>query len=549
MGEHRGGSGSLTGHVSGSWDCGEYSGKGTALFVEAEETARGWTVSITGRQATDRQGGRLGRLAERLEELDAGLSRVVARGTIVRRAIRRLESGIGPRARGRAFDSGDLIRPLLLPTRIEDSLYPYQRRGVAWLLRRKRALLADDMGLGKTAQVLCAVRRLIRRGTVGWGVVVAPGTLMANWVAEARKWAPELCTLPMRPRGDEREDAWGRAVRRAHLLITSYEQLRQPPRSLLGTPPDFLVADEAHRLRRRESGWHRGVRSVRTEWLWALTGTPVERDAEDLAVLMSLLDERRFSWDDRLLHPTALRARAGPYMLRRRKVEVLGELPRVIEREEELELTDAQRDAYRKAVRVYGRTAGAASYLALFGELRALCDMEAGSGSSSKLDRICGILDDVAIAGEKAVVFSYLLRPLYELARRLASTGVGFEVLSGNMTLSERREALERFRKGRKCVALLASSRVGSEGLTLTEANHVIFLNRWWNPSANSQARDRVVRIGQRRVVFVWGFTCRGTVETALKGILSDKRRSFEELVEALDSSENVDQGWLFAMP
>ena len=517
--------------------------------MQAEATGRGWTVSIARRQVAEHQRGRLGRLAERLQELDAGLSRVVARGGIVRRAIPGLESGVGPQARNGAFASGDLVRPLLLPCRVEDSLYPYQRRGVAWLLRKKRALLADDMGLGKTAQVLCAVRRLIRRGTVGWGVVVAPGTLMANWVAETRKWAPELCALVVRPQGHGREGAWSRAVRRAHLLITSYEQLREPPASLLETRPDFLVADEAHRLRRRESGWHQGFRSVRTEWLWALTGTPVERDAEDLAVLMSLLDERRFSWDDRMLHPTALQARAGPYMLRRRKAEVLRELPRVVEREEELELTDAQREAYRKAVCAHGGKPGSGSYLALFGKLRALCDMEAESGSSSKLDRICGVLDDVASAGEKAVVFSYLLPPLYELARRLGRAGVGFEVLTGNMRLSERREAVDRFRNDATCVAFLASSRVGSEGLTLTEANHVIFLNRWWNPSANSQARDRVVRIGQKRAVLVWGFTCRDTVEAALQGILREKRRTFEELVEALGRSEDSEPSWLFAMP
>lgn len=447
------------------------------------------------------------------------------------------------------YRSEDLVRPLLLPLKIRDSLYPYQRRGVAWLLRRKRALLADDMGLGKTAQVLAAARRLIRFGRARWGLVVAPRTLIANWVVEARKWAPELCVLTVQPLGNVRADGWARAVRRGHLLITSYEQLREPPPALLQAPPDFLIADEAHRLRRRESGLHRGFRSIKAEWLWALTGTPVERDAEDLAVLMSLLDERRFSWDDRALPPTALRARARPYILRRQRDEVLAELPPVVETDEELELSDAQREAYAMAIRAHMEKAASSSHLSLFGRLRSLCDLEPRSGSSSKLDRVCDILDDVKTAGEKAVVFSYLLPPLYELARRLSEARIEFEMLTGSMALLERRRALDRFRNDASRAALLASSRIASEGLTLTEANHVIFVNRWWNPSANTQARDRVVRIGQAKVVCVWSFTCRATVETSLKSILGDKQRTFEELIEALSCSARSKCEWLFTEP
>jgi SNF2 family DNA or RNA helicase len=129
------------------------------------------------------------------------------------------------------------------------------------------------------------------------------------------------------------------------------------------------------------------------------------------------------------------------------------------------------------------------------------------------------------------------------------SNAIGHALLTGDMSLAKRHEAVSRFKEDPECTALLASSRVASEGLTLVEANHVLFLNRWWNPSANSQARDRVVRIGQQRTVFVWTFACRNTVETRLAEILTRKRQTFAELVEAIGGSQFADIDELFAEP
>ncbi|MFP6704098.1 MAG: SNF2-related protein, partial [Planctomycetaceae bacterium] len=239
--------------------------------------------------------------------------------------------------------------------RFEEPLYKFQRDGVAWLLHHERAILGDDMGLGKTAQALAATRRLIRFGRIDWALVVVPRTLIDNWKYESKKWSPELAVATALPPSRSREQDWSRLIGRAHLIVTSYEQLREPPAALLENPPDLLVADEAHRLRRGESQAHQGLRKIKTRRFWALTGTPVERDAEDLAVLMSLLEPSRFSPDDKRLHPTALRARVRPYLLRRHKTEVLDELPDVIEENEILVLSPKQVVAYRKAIRDYAR--------------------------------------------------------------------------------------------------------------------------------------------------------------------------------------------------
>ena len=509
---------------------------GATIPVHAEfnQTPRGWKVCIDRGQA-DESGSRRKRLAiERLCKLDAAIMLSLEAGRRVLREIPRWpRSSDGPHA------AVEQILPLLLPSKVDDDLYPYQRQGVAWLLCRDRALLGDDMGLGKTAQALSAARRLIRAGHVSWVLVVSPRTLIANWRVEATHWAPELSNATALALGVHRSDCWARLVGRAHFVFTSYEQLRDAPVALTRNPPDLVIADEAHRLRKTSSLATQGFRSITSERFWALTGTPIERDAEDLAVLLSLLDAARFSPTDKSLPAMSLRARLRPYLLRRQKASVLTELPRVIERNEVLELSDAQRHAYRAAIDDHAHSPSEMGVLPLFNKLRAICDVDPDTGQSCKLDRVCELLSDIRASGEKAVVFSYMLKPLDWLERRLVDqdNAKNIATIVGEMSLQEREDALVRFKSDTSCYVLLASTRVASEGLTLTEANHVLFINQWWNPSSNAQARDRVVRIGQSRLVRIRSFTCRGTVEERLQHLLREKELTFDQLVEALSNS------------
>jgi SNF2 family DNA or RNA helicase len=430
----------------------------------------------------------------------------------------------------------DLIRPLCLPIQITDSLYKYQRDGAAWLLTHRRAILADDMGLGKTAQAIRALQRLIRNGRVTWAVVVAPGTLLTNWTDEFARWAPEIITEILAPNVADREKAWRRARNRCHISICSYEQYRVAGAAAEVAQPNLIIADEAHRLRTDASIISVQFRSSRCDAKWLLTGTPIENQAEDLAILMSVLDPDRFSISDAELHESSLRARVRPYLLRRRKDQVLAELPPVQELSETLSLSPEQKTAYNEAIAHAG--ANKQGFLALFNRLRSICDSDDESGASSKVDRVAELLTAVQAAGDKAVVFSYLLAPLELLANRLTAVRIGFSVLTGEMTLSERGGAVAKFKSDAACTALLASMRVASEGLTLTEASVVIFINRWWNPSANAQARDRVVRIGQTKPVTVYSFTCRGTVEERIPRILENKQDTFDNVVENLASEK-----------
>ena len=420
-------------------------------------------------------------------------------------------------------------------------LYPYQRRGVARLLRSNRILLADDMGLGKTIQAAATLRLLIASGRVHNALVVAPATLLPNWRREMAKWVPELVVTIGSPARHPRTVNWDRLMDQSHVVVVNYEDLRVAI-STFGPPrADLLVLDEAHRVKNRESLTSRAVRQIDSAKTWALTGTPLERDSTDFTTLLALLDPNAFTRGDAKLSPYAVRARAARFVLRREKKDVLAELPPVIRRHERLSMGEGQRRAYR---RIAAASANEHNLLRVFSRLRETCDYDSQTGESVKVDRIAAILQEIRNSGEKAVVFSYLLEPLRLLQGLLRDSALPCEVLVGSMDSDEREKAIRRFRR-EPIIALLASLRVASEGLTLVEANHVILLNRWWNPSLNQQAVDRVVRIGQTRRVCVHSFTVEGTVEDDLDRILEAKEELFDEMIGRLSTNSGSINGVL----
>ena len=423
-----------------------------------------------------------------------------------------------------------LILPYVLPLKVKDFLYSYQRQGVAWLLRHQRGILADDMGLGKTYQTISAARRLVRSGRIDWGLIVVPKSLANNWLEELNRWAPELKVANLTRTDRKHDGGWSRITASNHLVITTYESLRGDIKKLVDNPPDLIIADEAHRLRKSDSLIFKCFRTIQSNYLWALTGTPLERSSEDLIVLMSLIEPRQFAMNDFAMHRSSLQARARPYFLRRTKSEVLTQLPPVIERIESLELSIAQRKSYESALKSSSFT----NHLAQFNKLREICDYDEVAGESSKLERIVEIASDIAAANEKVVIFSFTLAPLKVLCGLLSEQKIGFRLLEGEQSTEQRTVVVDDFKKEPKVTALLASTRVAAEGLNLTEANNVIFVNKWWNPSSNLQARDRVVRIGQMKLVQVTSFVSKHTLEESLERILAGKRKTFDQVISAL---------------
>ncbi len=488
----------------------------------------------------DRDSLQLRTAAEIYLESDADANRAVRTGTPIRLPIRR-PSPSASRPIENADDAvalrpriEELISPLLFGPLPHPPLRPFQELGVQWLGERDAAILADDMGLGKTAQALLALQNLISSGVIRSALIVCPKSLVANWEAECSKWTPALVVVRASPRRMDATDAWSSILGRSHIIVTSYEQLRPLPAAFRSAELDLVIADEAHRLRRSQAQLVKAFRFVRTARFWALTGTPIERHPEDLATLLSLLKPTVFSSESAGI-ASDLRSTARPYILRRLKQDVLEELPEVVDTTETIELSQEQRRSY-VAIQMRPLDRDSNDILQRLNQMRSICDVDTRTDSSTKLDRIVQTIDTIHRLGERAIVFSYLLRPLQLLSDRLTRHQPRLAVLSltGEMTSGERSDVIRRFKSADEATTLLCSSRVGGEGLTLTEANHVIFLNEWWNPSANAQARDRVVRLGQERIVHVHRFRCRDTVEELLDAIHERKKRSFDDIVNAL---------------
>lgn len=424
------------------------------------------------------------------------------------------------------------VERLLVPFLSEPSpppLYKFQREGADRLYSTERLILADDMGLGKSLQTIAALGRLLRETQIATALIVCPKTLVFNWLAEFERWDPDLSVNALLPPSGSALAVWSSRFRRCHVIVTTYDHVRENLRAIPPSP-DLLVADEAHRVRNLHTGVSRAVRSLKPKRFWMLSGTPVERDSRDLASLLSTLSPSRFSENDSKLELSVLRQMAQPFVLRRSKGEVLDQLPAHTEVIERLEMHSSQRQHYQRIYRDQSMI-----FLTRFNKLREVCDLEVESGASSKLDRICELIDDILSANERVVVFSFWTAPLDELQRRLGAREIpGVLAIRADMDVTSRALAITAFKENGR--VLLASAKIASEGLTLTEANHVIFINRWWNPSANSQALDRVRRIGQKLTTFSYSFVMIGTIEERVTSMLRDKTYTHAELIEKLEA-------------
>jgi SNF2 family DNA or RNA helicase len=424
---------------------------------------------------------------------------------------------------------GDLIFPFVCIAPDNPRLYPFQREGIAWLCSKHRAILADDMGLGKTVQVFTALRRVLCTSLGRQALVIAPKILVDNWLRESNAWASDLVVRSVAEIGA------GTYRGGAHVVLASYDDFTRNQR-LRETKWAVVVADEAHRLRTGSSQRARAFRELNSTYCWLLTGTPIEHSPADLATLLSYLDPVRFSARALLTAPGAVRPTAQPFLLRRRKADVLAELPPLQSRDVILPMTPAQSVKYFDVL--LGRDGVSRIYLQKIAQCRSICDFEPESDASAKLDWLEEFLARELPVDEKVVVFSAYLPVLRAAHRRLHQKWPGIcRYISGETPSSDRHDSLAAFSGDGSPRVLLLSMGVGAEGLTLTRANHVIFLNEWWNPSLNQQARDRVLRIGQHRPVYEYRLALQGTIEDRIRDIIQRKLVAVEKIVEALAGS------------
>ena len=438
------------------------------------------------------------------------------------------------------FTLGELVRWRFIRHFPSYPLKAHQEKGVDWLRDRQSAILADDMGLGKTLQAIAAFEQNHRSGEVENALIVCPKSLIGVWEAEISLWAPRLCTVALH--ASVPEENWAVLASQCQVAITNYEAIRSS-RPAPGAF-DVLILDEVHKLKNSKSLNYSACYNLEPKVTWGLSGTPLENRPSDLTSILHLLDRKRISLSDERLPLASLRSLASRYMLRRDKNAIASELPQVLEKLDLVPLTPPQRDKYDEILRAGRLATTVGGWISTFNRLRDLCDYEPNTGASSKIERALVILNSVLSLGEKAVVFSWRIEPLRLLGARIAEQWDEntAETITGQTSSTGRTRIVSSFQTKNRPRVLLCSMRATAEGLTLTAANHVVFLNEWWNPAVNAQARDRVNRIGQAKDVFVYRLRTSGTVETQLANILGTKSELFDEIVNRLTMRDAAEE-------
>ena len=420
-------------------------------------------------------------------------------------------------------------------------LMPFQRDGIRALIKMDRLLLSDDMGLGKTVQAVAALRVLRARGEIESCLVVAPASVLNQWRQELARWAPELSAIIVRGAASDRRWQW-RAEK--EVTLVSYDVLRQDAEFLarldaLRKVWGVVVLDEAQRIKNRNDT-SEAAKSIRRLRSWALTGTPIENDEEELASIMEFVDHDEGTLRRRYRPGMALRLRHRELQLRRKKGDVLHDLPPKLETRLTIPLHRDQRESYDKAERdgiVYlkslGTEVGIRHVLELITRLKQICNADPRTGASGKLDDIEDRLWTLTAQGHKALVFSQYTSDTSGVAAA-ANHLRAFNplTLTGDTPADERSELINQFKTGKAHKALIISLRAGGLGLNLQEASYVFHLDRWWNPAVERQAEDRSHRLGQTVKVNVIKYTCEDTIEQRIDRILQRKQVLFDRLVD-----------------
>lgn len=440
------------------------------------------------------------------------------------------------------------------------TLRPYQEAGVRWLHLLSRlglgAVLADDMGLGKTIQVLALLLTLERPRP---SLLVAPASLLANWQAEAERFAPSLRCLVAHPSALPQEElrALGEAqLAGVDLVITSYGTLMRLP-GLQETRWHLVVADEAQALKNPAAKQTKAVKALKAEARIALTGTPVENRLSDLWSIFDfthpgLLGSQKVFADyaKNLPHYGPLRALVKPYILRRLKSDkrVIGDLPDKTEVTAWCALAPAQAALYQRAVKELASALERAEgierkglVLAFLMRFKQICNHPSqwlGDGAwkpemSGKFARLAEIAETIAARQEKVLVFTQFRETAAPLAAFLGKVfGREGLVLHGGTPVGRRRELVKRFQEDEQTPFFVLSLKAGGTGLNLTAASHVIHFDRWWNPAVENQATDRAWRIGQHRNVLAHKFVCRGTIEERIDELIRAKQQLVKDVLE-----------------
>ena len=468
------------------------------------------------------------------------------------------------------LDAGQ-IESTPIPASICAQLRPYQLSGFQWLAflwaNGLGGILADDMGLGKTLQTLALIQHAKDvRGPESPGsvrprpfLIVAPTSVLANWAAEAERFAPDLKVVTVSDTLGRRGVSLAGVIDGADAVVTSYTLLRLDFEAYGAAEWAGLFLDEAQYVKNHQSKAYQCARRVATPFKVAITGTPMENNLMELWSLLSITAPGLFPNPERFKDYYArpiekggngellaqLRRRIRPLIMRRTKEQVAADLPEKQEQVLEVELHPRHRKVYqthlqRERQKVLGllddvnhnrftilRSLTLLRQLSLHA---ALVDEEHSDVPSAKIDSLIEQIEDVVGGGHRALVFSQFTRFLRMARTRLEAAGVECCYLDG--TTTNRPAVISSFKEGTAPVFLI-SLKAGGFGLNLTEADYCFLLDPWWNPATEAQAVDRTHRIGQTRNVMVYRLIASGTIEEKVMALKARKQELFSSVIDS----------------
>jgi superfamily II DNA or RNA helicase len=435
-------------------------------------------------------------------------------------------------------------------------LYPYQAEGALFAVRAGRALIGDDMGLGKTIQAIAATELLARHFGVSKVLVICPTSLKYQWQSEITRFSGR------QGEGAARVINGGRAQRQKDYAlddfckITNYEKLKSDLDLIAAWAPELVIVDEAQRVKNWNTIAARALKRIDSTYAIVLTGTPLENKLEELISIVQFVDQHRLGPTWKLLYEHQVTDESGrvvgytglekigqtlaPLMIRRRKSEVLRQLPSRTDQNLLVPMTEMQlkyhednADIVAKIVQRWRRT----GFLSDKDQRRMTCalqnmrmscnstyllDQETDHGV--KADELAALFDDLFADPEaKAVVFSQWTRTHHIIIRRLEARGLGYVSFHGGVPSEKRPALVERFRDDPTCRVFLSTD-AGSTGLNLQHASTLVNMDLPWNPAVLEQRIARIHRMGQVRPVRVINFVSKGTIEEGMLSVLAFKR-------------------------
>ena len=453
----------------------------------------------------------------------------------------------------KSFAEQDIKMP-----KINGDLRGYQIEGVKWLsILYKYSLggiLADDMGLGKTIETIAFISLIKQDKPI---LIVSPKSLVFNWVSEFNKFSKNIPVYPIIGTVEERKKVIKKISNdKFGVYFISYDSLRNEFENLADITFDVCILDEAQFIKNMHAKKTGAVKQINALHTIALTGTPIENNIYDLWSIFDflmphyLLDYEDFkdSYEHDDEYYAIVRDKVAPFILRRRKEDVLKDLPEKYEVIITTEMSLEQRklyDAFRLKAKEELKSSDGSKImevLSIITRLRQICVdpstfVENFTGESGKITALKEIINNKINEGHRFLIFSQFVSALNIVKEEIEKMGIKYYMITGETSAKERLTICNNFNQDEDIKIVLISLKAGGTGLNLVGADVVVHLDPWWNYSAESQASDRAHRIGQTRTVEVIKLIAENSIEEKVVNLQNEKKELVDKVISDNDSS------------